>query len=212
MNTKTIRGKTLGIFLSLVLVLSMAAVMLPAMPVHAATIIAVTQPNGGDCVKGGGNYLVKWTETTNGVVTATIAVSTDNGANWTDLTSVGGLGPDTAVAREQTVTMPNTNSGTCLIKVTISGPSDTATPDQSDAVFKLDAQAPSVTLGSPLGSECWQGGSGHNVTWLALDNFSDNLTYTVQYSVTGGSSWTTITTIPPSLGGQGNQSQPWTLP
>lgn len=211
MNTKTIRGKTLGIFLSLVLVLSMAAVLLPVTPAQAATSITVTQPNGGECIKGGGNYIVKWTETSDGVVTADITVSTDNGATWSVPTSLGGLGPDVGpTPYQQSVTMPNTNSGICLVKVTISGPGDTTTSDVSDAVFKLDAQAPTVTLGSPLGGECWKGGTAHDVNWLSLDNFTGSLTYTLEYSINGGTSWAAITA--PFSAAQGSQTFSWTLP
>ena len=39
MNTKTMKNKTLGIFLSLALVLSLVAVALPATPVQAATLL-----------------------------------------------------------------------------------------------------------------------------------------------------------------------------
>lgn len=48
MNTKTIKNKTLGIFLSLALILSLAAVVLPATPVHAATTWYVSQSSGVD--------------------------------------------------------------------------------------------------------------------------------------------------------------------
>jgi hypothetical protein len=210
MNTKTIRGKTLGIFLSLVLVLSMAAVLLPAQTVSAATSITVTQPNGGECIKGSSNYIVKWTETSDGVVTADITVSTDNGVTWSAPTSLGGLGPDAApTAYQQSVVMPNTNSNLCLVKVTISGPGDTTTSDVSDAVFTIDAQAPTVTLGSPLGGECWQGSSSDNVTWLAMDNFAGSLTYHLEFT-TNGTSWSDIT--PAYSSTQGNKYYTWSVP
>lgn len=81
-------------------------------------------------------------------------------------------------------TIPNMPSTQCLIRIT--DVSNSAKTDVSDAVFSIK---PSITITSPNGGQSLAVGSIANITWVApgASNY-----YNFEYSINGGSTWTTI--------------------
>ncbi len=57
------------------------------------------------------------------------------------------------------------------------------------AVQTVSANAPTVTLDSPNGGENWAADSPYTVTWTGNDLDGDTITYTLEYSGDGGSTW-----------------------
>lgn len=165
--------------------------------------VAVTDPNGGGCIKGGIAYEVKWTSYS--VTGAQATISLYNGSTWTDLGQKQGLNNG---ANTLTVTMPNISSSTCKIKVTISGGGGASYYDESDSNFRLDNGAPSVQLGA-LSSTCLKGGVATNLTFVALDTGSTSLYYDIEYT-TNGSTWTH--TEVQFSGAPGSYTRSWTVP
>jgi hypothetical protein len=53
----------------------------------------------------------------------------------------------------------------------------------------VSANPPQVLITSPGGAEAWNAGESHALQWQGLDLDGDPLTYTVSYSVNGGSTW-----------------------
>ncbi|MEI6348294.1 MAG: FlgD immunoglobulin-like domain containing protein [Bacteroidota bacterium] len=80
--------------------------------------------------------------------------------------------------------IPNTPSTQCLIRVT--DVSNSAKTDVSDAVFSIK---PSITILTPNGGQSLTIGSIYNITWIApgASNY-----YNFDYSINGGSTWTSI--------------------
>ncbi|MFZ5519528.1 MAG: FG-GAP-like repeat-containing protein [Candidatus Zhuqueibacterota bacterium] len=98
--------------------------------------ITVTAPNGAEDWEVGSSHAITWTSNkTSGNVH--IEYSTDNGANWADVTA------STTDDGSFDWTIPNAPSATCLVKV-----SDTdGTPaDQSDAVFTISQIVYTLTM------------------------------------------------------------------
>lgn len=63
-----------------------------------------------------------------------------------------------------------------------------------------------ITVVSPNGSESWEGGTAHNITWTNTgDTVYENVK--IQYSADSGATWTTITASTPNTG-----SYAWTIP
>jgi hypothetical protein len=52
-------------------------------------------------------------------------------------------------------------------------------------------QAPGAAVTSPNGSETWEAGSVHNITWTDYDNFAV-ASYKLEYSTDGGTNWIVI--------------------
>ena len=63
---------------------------------------------------------------------------------------------------------------------------------------------PFITVTSPNGSENWQVGSSHEITWTS-SGASGNVR--IEYSVNNGSSWTGVIASTPD-----DVTQPWTIP
>lgn len=71
----------------------------------------------------------------------------------------------------------------------------------------LDLEPPVVAVLAPNGGESWDGGSTHDITWTATDNFAVT-TIDLAYSTDGGLTW--LQTIASGLANTGTFS--WTLP
>lgn len=101
--------------------------------------ITVTSPNGGENWIAGTSATVSWT-TTGSVGNVNIELSADNGASWIALTS------DTANDGNAIVTVPDTPSATCLVRVqdVAGSPSDT-----SDSVFTIEVTL-AISTSSPM--------------------------------------------------------------
>jgi hypothetical protein len=82
--------------------------------------------------------------------------------------------------------VPNVESNTCLVRV--KDKNDALKVDVSNAVFTIHIP---VVVASPNGGETWQGGTNHLITW---DIQGTSLTFNLDYSVNGGTSWLPITT------------------
>ena len=66
----------------------------------------------------------------------------------------------------------------------------------------------SVTVEYPFGGETLVPGDIENLRWSGYGSGSDSNTYTIQYSIDNGSSWTTIATNVPAA----SRTYPWTVP
>ena len=140
--------------------------------------ITVTSPNGGEVLPGCTTHTITW----NSVGTTdfySIDYSTDNGATWTSITSFYNT-----VTKTYNWTVPNTSSGTCLIRIIDSNNSGIS--DQSDAVFTVTSP---LTLLTPNGGESWEANTSQNITYNATGTSNY---YDISYSTDAGSSWTTI--------------------
>ena len=101
-------------------------------------------------------------------------------------------------------------------------PASTVLSDANGAALSVTNQAgsisvtgggggasPVVNLTTPNGSESWQAGTVHNITYTATDTDtpSNQLTILYEYSTNGGTSWTQISNAQPNSG-----SFAWTVP
>jgi|GEM_PF-1429530 len=161
--------------------------------IHSQTFIAVTSPNGGENWEAGSLFNITWTSTA-GVGNVKIEYSTDNGSSWTTIAA------STANDGSHPWTIPETPSSNCLVRISeIDGdPSDT-----SDAVFFIHSQ-PFIIVTSPNGSENWEVGSVHNITWTSTSSVGN---VKIEYSIDNGSVWRTLVT---STANDGSYS--WTIP
>jgi hypothetical protein len=155
--------------------------------------VTVTAPNGGETWIANTTHAITWTYT--GTIAAVnLEYSTNNGTSWTSIaTSVTNTG-------SYNWEIPYISSTNCLVRV-----SDTATTanDTSNAVFTIELP-PSLTVTSPNGGESWVKRSTHTITWTWTGTVGN---VKIQYTMNGGSSWTTITSSTANDG-----SHQWTLP
>jgi hypothetical protein len=155
--------------------------------------ITVTAPNGGETWIANTTHAITWSYT--GTIAAVnLEYSSNNGSSWTSIaSSVSNTGSYNWV-------IPYISSTNCLVRV-----SDNATTasDTGNAVFTLELST-SLTVTSPNGGESWVKRSTHTITWTWTGTVGN---VKIQYTMNGGSSWTTITSSTANDG-----SHQWTLP
>ncbi len=156
--------------------------------------ITVNTPNGGEILYACQSYIISW----NASGTSNfydIDYSLNNGSTWASVAS------NLNVTNGQfSWTVPNAESNTCLIRVR--DKNDNSKVDISDAVFSIRIP---VTVTAPNGGEQWQGGSTKLITWNIQGT---SLTFNLDYSTNGGSSWTPIVSNLSTSVGTYN----WTVP
>jgi len=158
-----------------------------------AQSLTITAPNGGETWLIGGTQNITWTSSNAGS-NVQIEYSTDSGASWTVVVA------STANDGSYPWTIPNTPSGTCLVRVT---DTDGLPSDQSNVVFTISL-LPDVTVTAPNGGEDWAVGSVHNITWTSSGTSG---TVKIDYSVDNGTNWSAVTASTTD-----NGSYAWTVP
>lgn len=157
-----------------------------------APAITVTFPNGGENLQGLTSQSITWTSPGT-VGPFQLQYSTNNGTNWTTITS--GVTGNTF-----TWTVPNIPSTLALVRVI--NQNNTCQLDQSNANFTISPATPIMT--SPNGGETLIIGTNTTITWNASTYYS---TVNIDYSTNNGSSWTPIVTADPNDG-----TFTWTVP
>lgn len=99
--------------------------------------ITVSSPNGGESWPAGSTRNIIWT-TTDNVGDVKIKYSSDNGGNWTTVTS------STANDGIYSWTVPNSPSSQCLVKILEA--SDSSTFDTNDSTFSITSIPPEIAL------------------------------------------------------------------
>ncbi|MEM2928423.1 MAG: hypothetical protein QXP60_05615, partial [Nitrososphaerota archaeon] len=106
--------------------------------------ITIISPNGGETWQAGSIKTVIWS-TSGNIGNVNIDLSTNDGSSWTNLVS------DTANDGSQTVTVPNTPSTTCRIRIS---ERDGSPSDMSDNNWTISSGVqPTITVLSPNGGE-----------------------------------------------------------
>ncbi|MBS1732051.1 MAG: hypothetical protein JST02_02030, partial [Bacteroidetes bacterium] len=159
-----------------------------------AQSITVTAPNGGEVLYACQTYVITWTATGTSNF-YDIDYSLNNGGTWASIAS------NLNVTNGQySWTVPNAESSTCLVRVR--DKNDITKTDVSNAVFTIHIP---VVVTAPNGGESWVGGSSHLITWNIQGT---SLSFNLDYSTNGGSTWTTIVSNLSTSVGTYN----WTVP
>jgi len=156
--------------------------------------ITVATPNGGEILYACQTYTITWTAsgTSNFY---DIDYSLNNGAIWASVAT------NINVTNGQYVwTVPNVESGTCLVRVR--DKNNNAIEDLSNAVFAIRIP---VVVTAPNGGENWLSGSQRTISWNIQGT---SLTFNLDYSINGGSTWTSIATNVSTAVG----TYAWTVP
>jgi hypothetical protein len=129
--------------------------------------LTITSPNGAEQWVIGTQHNITWTSV--GSISANnlkLEYSSDGGSTWTTITT--GEVNDGSYAW----TVPDTVSGTCKVRITDTGRSDTP-QDTSDGVFAI--LVPQITVTKPNGGELWTVGDTEQITWSVVGQLSGNL-------------------------------------
>src|SRR5262249_3995999 len=166
----------------------------------ANPVVAVTAPNGGEVVPGGGVFQITWTASDpdgdNTIDHFEIRLSLDSGAhfNTTITTTVAGN------ARSFDWTVPTgINSTTARVRVTVLDSAGGTGQDDSNADFKIQDSGVLVVLTAPNGGEslhwdqvfpiAWTVGAGLEAQVRGFDLF---------FTTDGGATFTPITVLNPT--------------
>ncbi len=152
---------------------------------QVAPLVAVVSPNGGETLAAGQPSVINWNASDNvAVTTVDVAVSTDNGASWSNVATAVPNSGFTAW------NVPNTPSDSAQARVTAHDAAGNVGVAVSAADFRItDQTAPTIAVATPNGGESWLGGSTQTITWNASDNVGVD-SVNVDYSLNGpGGPW-----------------------
>jgi len=159
--------------------------------------VNVTNPIGGEKLRGGQTYNIMWTATDNfGLkpTPITIKYSIDNGSSWNTIATSeinDGI---------YTWTVPFVNSVHCLIRVEaedLAGNIGTST----SGLFSIDSTSPVVKILIPNGDEKICPGQQFDIVWRAGDNTElPPKSISIYYSIDNGTNWIPISTNEPNDG------------
>jgi PKD repeat protein len=154
--------------------------------------LAITSPNGGESWDSGTSQNITWT-TSGAVDNVKLEFSADGGVLWqtlfANLSNTGSFA----------WTVPDTNSSSCLIKV--SDASDSTRFDISNNIFTISNPFLAVTF--PNGGETLLLGSSQNITWNSSGQINQ---VKIELSRNGGNTWTTLAASTSNDG-----VHPWTV-
>ncbi len=156
--------------------------------------IQVVSPNSGENWNAGDQVTLQWNAPTN-AVNYFVRLSTDGGDTWTLIDTVSN-------ATQLPWTVPNVDSGNCLIRVSARDVGNAwVGNDESDAFFTINPLPLAVT--SPSGGDTLAAGRTQTVTWTAPPNA---VNFFLRYSTDDGNTWTLIDTV------VGVNSYNWAVP
>ncbi len=159
-------------------------------PIVPDASVTVSSPNGGETWVPGTTQAVTWTsENVGGGVR--IELSTNGGTTYST------LAPSTPNDGSESVTVPNTPSNQCRVRV--SAVDNSGAADISNANFIIGEPEWTITVISPNGGETWQQGSTQAVTWTSQNVVGE---VKIELSTNDGTSYTTLLANTPNDGSQ----------
>jgi len=158
--------------------------------------ITVVSPNGGENLCAFGTQNITWYSSAISSAFVKIEYSTNSGSTWTTITSA------TNNNGSYSWTVPNMPSANCIIRV--SDFSNSTTNGVSSAVFTI---APSILVTAPNGGETIGGCTTSSISWTSCGTGTN---YLLEYSINGGTTWTTIVASYSATGSNCNYT--WSVP
>ncbi|MGB0403497.1 MAG: T9SS type A sorting domain-containing protein [Salibacteraceae bacterium] len=143
--------------------------------------LTLTSPNGGNVLYQGQSYNVRWSS---GHLTSPyvrLDYSLDSGLTWNTISNV------TNNDGSESWTLPNVSTTKALVRVSEYGNPSMA--DISNAPFTIQ---PSIVLTAPNGNNGQNDYRGCTVTSIKWDAGGTSRYYRIEYSLNGGSTWTSI--------------------
>ncbi|MCF8240048.1 MAG: T9SS type A sorting domain-containing protein [Melioribacteraceae bacterium] len=152
--------------------------------------LELTSPAGGEKWQAGSTHNITWSSTN--IDSVKLEYSLDNGTSWTLIKS--SIGTSLGV---YAWTLPNNSSSQALVRVSAS-----TDPSFNDinSVFTIAL----LEVTSPNGSEVWQAGSTHPITW----NSGSVSNINISYSSDNGVTWNSIASNVAAAAGTRN----WIIP
>ena len=153
---------------------------------HTITPPTILAPNGGEVVND--STLISWTESIDSWdydLSYSIEISSDGGTIWQELVS----GLEETSYLWDTVNVPK---GTYLVRINASSEDGLISSDESDGFFTLQEHTLSLpTVLTPNGGELIN--DSILISWTkSFDSWGYDISYSVEVSSNGGSSWTEI--------------------
>ncbi|MDD3460826.1 MAG: hypothetical protein PHW28_05975, partial [Mesotoga sp.] len=152
--------------------------------VFTISSLSIVAPIGGENWLGGSTQAIRWTNSSD-VNLVDIYYSTNNGTSWTSIVT-----NQSTVGGQYNWSVPvNINTSTAKVKIEYS---TDVTVSASSGTFSI--YYPNLVLTAPNGGEFIQAGTNTNITW----NSTIIANVKLDYSLDGGTSWTTIVASHPS--------------
>jgi hypothetical protein len=142
-------------------------------------------PNGGEFVRSGSYYFIKWGAPAEAVL-FDLKLSYDNGTTWNTIAT--GLPRD---AYQWLVPTLKENKTKCLVKVIgYDGSKSKVGTDTSDGPFTIEV----IKLDSPNGGATYISGEHHSIVWTTNATKSTVDKVVLSYTLNDGSTWLNIVT------------------
>jgi uncharacterized repeat protein (TIGR01451 family) len=155
----------------------------------AIEVVKVIQPNGGEILKSGNLYELKWeiNGTKSPVTALKLYYTMDGGANWVLLNTYDA----NATSCSWPVPTPTTNKRSCYVRVAAYSGNIIVGSDSSDKPFTIEV----VKVIQPNGGETLKSGNLYTIKWEVNGTKYPVAKIKVDYSRDGGSNWISITTL-----------------
>jgi choice-of-anchor B domain-containing protein len=140
--------------------------------------LSLSSPNGSELLKAQSNVNINWSAAC--VDSVEISYSTDAGSTWNIIQS-------SLPASNGSYAWSVPNTPTTQGRVRVRDASDTTLLDLSSSSFTIFVSV-NVNVLVPNGGEIWESESMHQISW-SYENVSN---VSIEYSLNGGSTWTTI--------------------
>ncbi len=151
------------------------------------TNIIVNNPNGGEILKTGSNYLIKWQAPSN-ASRFSIFYSLNNGSSWNLITK-------NITRRDYFWNIPAIKNNTKKAKIKVIGYNTSNAQvgiDSSDLPFSIEV----VKVTSPdISGFVFTSGSPWQITWETFMTIQPVASTVIQYSTNGGLTWKTLVTL-----------------
>lgn len=177
-------------------------------------VVTVTSPNGAESWKTGDTRSITWTSSglPPGPSTVTIAYSLNGGVSYGSVIVSGDANDGSYDWTVPSVGPGGVGNNDTRIRVTVTDALAVNTADSSDSDFKIDNQAPTITLTSLTGGQQITGGVNTNITWTPATDSHDGGGFgsgpiSLHYSLDSGATWTLI-----ASGETNDGSYTWTAP
>ena len=170
-----------------------------------AAPVTLTSPNGAEALTSGSTHTILWTAAAD-AVNFKLSFSVDNGVTWTPIT----LDFVTGTSLNWTVPTPAANKKQCFVKITgFDASNKKLGADTSNAPFAIEV----VRLTSPNGGGApLISGDPLTVTWSIYETVKPITKVKLLFTKNGGTTWSTLATLPAGTYPPGDYTQPVTVP
>jgi hypothetical protein len=162
--------------------------------------VTLTDPNGGEIVGGGGQFVINWTaddpDGEDTIERFELRLSTDSGATFNTIIASNLDGVERLFAWDIPI---GVNTATARVRITAVDNTGGTAQDSSDEDFSISDTGVALALSDPNGGETLRFNQTFKITWVVGSGFEDRVKgFDVFFTTNNGATFTPITPVNPT--------------